>query len=65
MTKDEFKSMKRQHSKFLSAANLQDNLNSKLKDLEEEKNELKNEVAKNSKGTKLVVCLQNFVRKML
>jgi len=40
-------------------------LNSKLEDLENEKKELNVQIEKKAKGTKLVICLQNYVRKLL
>lgn len=57
--------MKKKHAKQASAEADEQNLNSKLKDLESQKLDLENQIAKNSKGTKLVICLQNYVRKMV
>ena len=57
--------MKKKHTKQASAEADEQNLNSKLKDLESQKLDLENQIAKNSKGTKLVICLQNYVRKMV
>lgn len=57
--------MNSKHSKLLKLDSEQSNLNSKLQDLEQEKQDLVNQVAKSKKGTKVVVCMQNFVRQML
>ena len=65
LTRQEFKSMKRQHAKASNSEAKELILNSKLDDLAQEKAELEVQVAKSAKGTRLVICLQNYVRKML
>jgi len=57
--------MKKRHAKQASAEASEHILNSKLQDLEKEKVDLQQQIAKNSKGTRLVICLQNYVRKMV
>ena len=57
--------MQRQHVKAANIEATQDVLNSKLGDLESEKAQLQAQIAKSSKGTRLVICLQNSVRKMI
>jgi len=64
-TKKEFKSLKRQHAEIANAEMEHLNLNSKLADLEQEKADLESQIAKASRRTRLVICMQNSVRKML
>ena len=64
-TKQEYKYLQRQHAKTSNIEQSEQNLNSKLEDLEAEKAELAAQIAKSGKGTRLVICLQNSVRKML
>ena len=58
--------MQKKHSKLVdSSTSERKNLNSKLEALEQAKHELQASAQKATKGTKLVICLQNYVRKML
>lgn len=64
-TKQEFRALNKEHTKLLTEDKKEDNLNSQLQELEEEREALKAKMSKSSKGTRLVISMQNFVRKML
>ena len=66
LTRTEFKSIQKKYSQLVdSSASERENLNSELETLQKTKQELESRAQKATKGTKLVICLQNYVRKML
>lgn len=64
-TKQEFRALNKEHIKLLAEESKEDILNSQLQELEQERAALQQQVTKSSKGTRLVISMQNFVRKML
>lgn len=57
LTKDEFKSLKKEHNNLLKTSANQTELSSKLEILEREKMQLEDQATKSAKGTRLVISL--------
>ena len=63
--RQEFRALYKQHQKLAGEVKKDEALTAQLYELEQERKELQDKVNKQSRGTQLVICMQNFVRKML